>query len=100
MPEYVLMTRLSSELTRDPRGREAVGKEWKKRVDEVCPGVRWIAHYALLGPYDFMDIYEAPDHETAHRVSLISRMGGAIKAESWPAMPYEQFVAMAHAVES
>ena len=46
-------------------------------------GIRWIDHYALLGPYDFMDIYEAPDVETAHKISLISRAEGAVSAESW-----------------
>jgi uncharacterized protein with GYD domain len=39
-----------------------------------------------------MDIYEAPDIETAHRVSLISRSEGAVSAESWPALPYERFL--------
>jgi uncharacterized protein with GYD domain len=54
--------------------------------------VKWVAHYALLGPYDFMDIYEAPDAETAHKVSMISRAEGAVTAESWQATPYERFL--------
>lgn len=37
-----------------------------------------------------MDIYEAPDDSTAHKVSLISRSEGAVAAESWPAMSYDQ----------
>jgi uncharacterized protein with GYD domain len=39
-----------------------------------------------------MDIYEAPDVDTAHRVSLISRAEGALTAESWPALPYDRFL--------
>ncbi len=99
MPTYVLMTRLGTELITDPRGRSAVGKEWKKRVDKLCPEGRWLAHYALLGHYDFMDIYEAPGDEVAHKVSLISRSSGALMAESWPALPYDDFIEVAERVE-
>ena len=97
---YVLMTRLSPEVMGDPRGREAVGREWKTRVDALCPEVRWLAHYALLGPYDFMDIYEAPSDETALKVSFISRRHGALTAESWPAIAYDRFLDLAESVEA
>ena len=39
-----------------------------------------------------MDIYEAPDVETAHRVSILSRSEGAIEVESLHALPYERFL--------
>jgi len=42
------------------------GIEATKVIKEKCPEVKFIAHYGLLGPYDFMDIYEAPDEETAN----------------------------------
>lgn len=100
MPTFVLMTKLSSENLHDAKTRKAVGKEWLKRVESTCPGVRWIAHYAILGPYDFMDIYEAPDVETAHRVSLLSRTGGALTAESWEALGYDRFLKILEEVES
>jgi uncharacterized protein with GYD domain len=92
MPLFVLMTRLAPETVQDASSRRAMGKEWIKKVHEACPEVNFLSHYALLGPYDFMDIYEAPSIETAHRVSLISRSQGALSAESWPAMPYENFL--------
>jgi uncharacterized protein with GYD domain len=100
MPTFVLMTKLAPEAMKDARGRRAMGKEWIDRVHSVCPSVNFTAHYALLGPYDFMDIYEAPDTATAQRVSLISRAGGAIHAESWPAEPYESFLKILEEVES
>lgn len=100
MAIYVLMTRLGPDVMCDPRGRKAVGKEWKKRVDKLCPDVKWLAHYALLGHFDFMDIYEAPNDEVAHKVSLISRSSGATMAESWPAVPYERFLAVTEPVEN
>ena len=100
MPRYVLMTRLSPEVMQDPRGRKAVGMEWKARVDAECPDVKWVAHYALLGPYDFMDIYDAPSDVVAHKVSLISRISGAVSAESWPAIEYDAFLKLAEDVEA
>jgi uncharacterized protein with GYD domain len=92
MPTFILMTKLAPEAMKDARGRRAMGKEWIEQVHAVCSDVNFTAHYALLGPYDFMDIYEAPDTSTAQRVSLISRAEGAVSAESWPAEPYDSFL--------
>jgi uncharacterized protein with GYD domain len=98
MPTFVLMTRLAPETMHDARGRRAMGKEWLAKVRERCPDVEWKAHYAILGPYDFMDIYDAPDVETAHKVSIISRAEGAMAAESWQALPYDDFLRLLAAV--
>ena len=92
METFVLMTKLSPELLGDPRGRKAAGKAWIKKVASLCPKVKWVSHYALLGRYDFMDIYEAPDAETAHKVSFISRSEGAVEAESWHAVGYDAYL--------
>ena len=92
MPRYVLMTRLSPPALHDVDVRRSTGRQWLDRVKEKCPEVKWISHYALLGPYDFMDLYDAPDAETAQKVSLLSRAEGAVAAESWQALPYEQYL--------
>ena len=92
MPTYILMTRLAPEVTRNMRNREEIGKQWLRRVENQVPSIRWIAHYALLGPYDFLDIYEAPDEEAAAKVSMISLALGALRAESWTAIPYSRFL--------
>ena len=99
MPTFVLMTRLAPESMEHARGRRAMGKEGIEKVKTICPQVTWVAHYALLGPYDFMDIYEAPDVETAQRVSLVSRAEGALTAESWPAIAYDRFLGLLEEVE-
>ena len=99
MPIFVLMTKLAPETLHDTKGRKSSGKGWLKKVEKCCPSVKWIAHYAILGPYDFMDIYEAPDSETAQRISLISRAAGAISAESWQALPYDKFLKLLKEVE-
>lgn len=99
MTTFVLMTRLAPGSMRDARGVRTTGKEWLQKVKERCPEVKWHAHYAILGPYDFMDIYDAPDVETAHKVSMISRAEGALSAESWEALPYDRFLQVLQSVQ-
>jgi len=80
------------------KDRAKLGRSWLDQVKEKCPDVKFLAHYALLGPYDFMDIYEAPDDETAAKVSMISLANGAFHAESWPTIPYKRFVELAEEI--
>jgi uncharacterized protein with GYD domain len=92
MATYILATKLSPELTKDVKRRAEIGREWLARVKAKCPEVKFRAHYALLGPFDFLDIYEAPNEEAAAKVSMISLSGGAVAAESWTAIAYKRFL--------
>jgi len=92
MQTFILMTKLSAEVSRQIKDRAKIGRAWLDQVKEKCPEVKFIAHYALLGGFDFMDIYEAPNEETAAKVSMISLANGAFEAQSWTAIPYKRFV--------
>jgi uncharacterized protein with GYD domain len=95
MATFILLTKLSSDTLGNPHKRESIGRKWFKEVKAKCPKVKWIDHYALLGPYDFMDIYEAPSAEEAAKVSMITMAKGAVEAETWTALPYKEFVKIA-----
>jgi uncharacterized protein with GYD domain len=75
-----------------------MGRDWLEKVKQKCPEVKFISHYALLGPYDFLDIYEAPDEESAAKVSMISLANGAFQAQSLTAIPYKRFVELTEEV--
>lgn len=92
MKTFILMTKLSPEISQKMKDRKEIGRMWLDEVKQKCPEVKFISHYALLGAYDFMDIYEAPDEETAAKVSMISLQNGAYCAESWNAIPYNKFL--------
>ena len=94
MQMFLLATKLSPDSTRDPAIIKENGQRWLEAVKVNCPEVKWLHHYALVGQYDFISIYQAPDLETAAKVSVISMSLGALKAESWPAIPYHDFVEM------
>lgn len=95
MKTFILMTKLAPEESSKLKERATVGRAWLDAVKEKCPEVKFIAHYGLLGPYDFVDIYEAPDEEVAAKVSMISLAHGAFHAESWIAIPYKRLVELA-----
>lgn len=92
MPTFVLLTKLSSANFGDLHKREKIGRKWFTEVKKKCPEVKWIDHYALLGPFDFLEIYEAPNEEVAAKVSMITMSEGAVKAETWTALPYKKFL--------
>jgi uncharacterized protein with GYD domain len=92
MSTFILLTKLSSETLGEPRKRETIGRKWFSEVKSKCPEAKWIDHYALLGPFDFLDIYDAPNEEVAAKVSMITMSKGAVKAETWTALPYKKFL--------
>jgi uncharacterized protein with GYD domain len=92
MRTFFLMTKLSPEVTKQVKNRAKIGRAWLDEVKKKCPEVKFKGHYALLGPYDFVDIYEAPNEESAAKVSMISLANGAVQAESWSAIPYKKFL--------
>jgi uncharacterized protein with GYD domain len=90
--KFILLTKFSPEISRQMKNRALLGRKWLEQVKEKCPDVKFIEHFALLGPYDFLDIYDAPDEKTAAKVSMISLSNGAFEAQSLTAIPYKEFL--------
>jgi uncharacterized protein with GYD domain len=91
MSTYVILTRVSPESITTPQALDRLETEVKQRVEKECPGVKWIANYAIMGPYDYLDLFEAPDNDTAMRVSTIIRSFGNATTELWPATEWKNF---------
>ena len=106
MKTYILMSKLTmqgpsvvevaSTMKRGPRSRQT----WLDLVTKQCPEVKFVAHYALLGGWDFMDIYEAPDSETAAKVSMICGATAAFQTESWTAIPEVRLQQLADEIDA
>lgn len=51
-----------------------------------------MASYAVLGPCDYLDIFEAPNEEVAAKVALVVRSFGHAVTETWVATPWDRFL--------
>ncbi len=98
MATFVMLTRLSPEAVADPRAIEQLGQQVSEKLKAQCPDVKWIASYAVLGPYDYVDIFEAPDIEAATKVAVIIRSFGHATTETWAATPWERFRELARTI--
>jgi uncharacterized protein with GYD domain len=91
MPTYVLLTKVSPEAMGAPAKLAKLEAQVKNRIKRHCPKVEWVANYAVMGPYDYLDIFEAPDDLTASKVSTIVRSFGHATTETWGALPWSRF---------
>jgi len=65
-------------------------KEVNKEVESY--GVKVLSQFATLGPYDFVNIVEAPDNETIARMSIELGARGTVRIVSMAAIPLDQFI--------
>jgi len=90
MGYYIMLSNLTDE------GAKTIKKnpERIRQVDaEVeAMGVKIIAQYAVMGPYDFINILEAPDNETIARVSVELSSRGSMRAMTLTAIPIDDFI--------
>jgi uncharacterized protein with GYD domain len=78
-------------VARSPESLEQLERAAMDQVRKECPEVDWHASYAVLGPCDYLDIFEAPDNEAAMRVSALIRTFGHAQTEVWGATEWSRF---------
>lgn len=90
MPIYVLLSTLTDEGRQTVMDRPERIREVNKEIENL--GAKVLSQYAVLGPYDFVNIVEAPDNKTITRVSLELGSRGTVQIMSLAAIPIDEFV--------
>ena len=90
MAIYVMLTTLTDQ------GRKTI-KENPQRIKEVnkeveAMGAKILAQYALLGPYDFVNILEAQDNKAISKVAVELGARGTLQTLTMAAMTLDEFI--------
>jgi len=91
MPTFIMLTRLSAEAIRSPKSLEDLEKEVMTHIQSECPEVEWLYNLAILGPYDYLDLFTAPDLDAAFKAATIVRTFGHAHTEVWAATPWARY---------
>lgn len=68
MGKYIMLSTLTDEGRKTIRMRPERIREVNREIERM--GAKVTGQYAVLGPYDFVNIIEAPDNETITRISI------------------------------
>lgn len=99
MATFVMLVKMSPELAKNFGAMEEIAKKVGTKYKEACPEVNVTHHLALLGPYDFMDILEAPNEETAFKMAaVILSSGMASSVETWTALSYKRLLELTRGI--
>ena len=84
MAVYVMLTSLTDEGRKTIKANPQRIKEVNKEVEAM--GVKILSEYALLGPYDFINILEAKDNKAIAKVSVELGSRGTLQTMTMAAM--------------
>jgi uncharacterized protein with GYD domain len=91
MATYILLSTLTDEGRKTVKDKPARIQEVNKEIESM--GAKVVGQWAVLGPYDFVNVVEAPDNETIARISVELGARGTIQIMTLPAIPVEVFQA-------
>jgi uncharacterized protein with GYD domain len=90
MPKFIMLSTIGPEgaatLRENPERMKAVNAE----VEAL--GVKVLEQFALLGPYDFLNVLDAPDELTMAKVALVLGARGTVKTLTMSAIPVDDYL--------
>jgi len=90
MAKFVMVTTLTDEGRKTIMENPGRIKEVNKEVEAM--GAKILAQYAVLGPYDFLNILEAPSNEAISRVAVTLGSRGTLQTMTMAAMDIDTFI--------
>ena len=90
MAVFVMLTSLTDEGRKTLQDKPERIKDVNKEVE--ARGVKIINQFALLGPYDFVNILEAPSAEAVSKVAIALGARGTLQTMTMAAMSVDEFI--------
>lgn len=90
MATYIMLSSLTESGAETLRENPARIKEVNREIEAM--GAKVLQQYAVLGPYDFVNVVEAPDNDTIARVSVELGARGSVRIVTLAAIPIDAFI--------
>jgi uncharacterized protein with GYD domain len=90
MAKFVMLTTLTDEGRKTVLDNPSRIKEVNKEVEAM--GAKILTQYAVLGPYDFVNILEAPSNEAISKVAVALGARGTLQTMTMAAMDVDALI--------
>jgi uncharacterized protein with GYD domain len=90
MPTYILLSNLTAQGVQTLKSNPDRLREVNRDVEEL--GARVVHQWATLGPFDFVNVVEAPDTATIARVSVELGARGSASLQTLSALTIDEFL--------
>ena len=90
MATYILLTTLTAQGVQTLKSNPDRLREVNRDVEEL--GAKVLHQWATLGPFDFVNVVEAPDDATIARVSVALGARGSAKIQTVSALSIDEFL--------
>jgi len=90
MATYIMLSTLTDEGRKTVKQNPGRIKQVNKEIEAM--GAKVLAQYAVLGPYDFVNVVEAKDNQTIAKISMELGARGTIHFLTMPAIAIDQFI--------
>ena len=90
MPIYVMLTSLTDEGRKTVKNNPERIKDVNREVEAM--GINILTQLCLLGPYDFINILEAPNNESIAKLAVELGSRGTLQTTTMAAIPVDKFI--------
>jgi len=90
MAIYITLSTLTDEGRKTLKNRPERIKEVNKEIEAM--GIKVLGQYAVLGPYDFMTLLDAPNNEAVLKLSVELGSRGTVQLMTLPALSVDKFI--------
>ena len=90
MPTYILLSNLTAQGVQTLKSNPERLREVNRDVEEL--GAKVLHQWATLGPFDFVNVVEAPAKPTLARVSVALGARGSAKFQTLSALSIDEFL--------
>jgi uncharacterized protein with GYD domain len=92
VPTFILLSTLSPHGVGTLKANPERVKEVNAEIEQM--GAKVIDQWAVLGPYDFVNVVEAPDENVIARVSVELAARGTAHFQTLTAIPIDDFLGL------